>query len=103
MSTILAAALLSVPILAAAGYLLQRYPSQTLIVVSKGALYAALLFGYLALILILGPVWLQILWLVSFTAMMALVLAPTYARRIIRRLEAPEDAERQARQGDRPT
>ncbi len=91
MPDILTAALLAVPIMAGAAYLLRKYPRETFILASEGGLYALAVFGYMALTLVLvpltAPAWLQVLSIISFTAL-GLGLAPTTARRIIRRLNA---------------
>ena len=105
MSTIVTATLLSVPIVGGAAYLLRHYPRQTVIIASEATLYAVAVFGYLTLTLVLVPVtaagWLPVLSLTSFTAV-ALALAPSFSRRIIRRLDAAKDTERREQRGDHP-
>ena len=97
MSEILVAALLTIPIITATTYLLRCYPRQTIIMVSEGLLYGVPVFAYLALMLVLAPIGspigLQVLSMVSFIAV-ALAPVPVIARRITRRLQAAEDAER---------
>ncbi len=97
MSTILTAALLSVPIVGGASYLLRRHPHETAIIAGEAALYAVPVFSYMALTFVLvpltAPVWLQVLSLASFAAL-ATALAPICARRMSRRLDAAQDAKR---------
>lgn len=104
MLDILIATLLTIPIVAGAGYLLRQYPRQTIILASEAALYAAPVAGWMAITLVLAPatapVWLQVLSVASFAAV-ALGLAPYAARRMVRRLTTAE-AERRERERDRP-
>ena len=106
MRTILIATLLGVPIVMTTIYLLRHYPRQTAILAGEALLYAVPLFGYLALTLILVPVtepaWLQVLAILSFTAV-SIGLAPVCARRGARRLIAAENGERSQKKGDRQT
>ena len=105
MSTILTVTLLSIPIVGGAGYLLRHYPRQTVIIAGEATLYAVPVFGYLALTLVLvpptAPVGLQVLSIASGTAL-ALALAPIFARRIARRLQAVEESTLREQRGEPP-
>ena len=91
MTQILITAILVAPIAAGAGYLLRRYPGQTVIIATEGGMCAAVAAGYMAatfwLVPLGSPVWQQVLSVLSFTAV-ALALAPVFASRILRRLNA---------------
>ncbi len=105
MPDILTAALLAVPIVAAAAHLLRKYPRQTVILAGEAARFLVPVSACMVLTVVLvpvtAPVWLQILATASFLAV-TLAFVPSTARRIAGRLEAAEDAERRQRQGDRP-
>jgi len=104
MSDILTAAVLSVPSVASAGYLLRHYPRQTIIIASEGFLYTLPVFAYLTLTLTLvpptAPFWLRTLTVASYMAV-AVAPTPVVAGRIARQLQAAEDAERRKQHGGR--
>ncbi|MCY4637917.1 MAG: hypothetical protein OXG04_26065 [Acidobacteria bacterium] len=106
MPDILTAALLAVPIVAAAAHPLRKYPRQTVILAGEAARFLVPASAYMALTVVLvpvtAPVWLQILATASLLTV-ALAHVPSTARRIAERLKAAQDAERRQRQGDRPT
>ena len=91
MTDILITAVLAAPILAGAGYLLHHYLRQTAILTTEGAMYGAVAAGYMAATFWLvphdSPMWQQVLLVLSVTAV-AIGLAPVFASRIIRRLNA---------------
>ena len=91
MTEILITAVLAAPIVAGAGYLLRRYPGQTAIIATESGMWAAVAAGYMATTFWLvprdSPRWQQVLSVLSFMAV-ALTLAPLFANRIVRRLNA---------------
>ena len=99
MSTILTATLLSVPIVGGAGYLLRQYPRETIIVATEIMMYATPVIAYAAvtmrLVPVTEPIWLQLLAMLSCTAV-TLGLAPTFVRRTTQRLIAALIAARNA-------
>ena len=105
MSTILTVTLLSIPIVGGAGYLVRYYPRQTVVIAGETTLYAAPAFGYFALTLVLvpptAPVGLQVLSIASVTAL-TLALAPIFARRLARRLQAVEETRLPEQRGEPP-
>ena len=107
MTEILITAVLATPIVAGAGYLLRRYPGQTAIIATEGGMYATVTAGYMAttfwLVPLGNPIWQQVLSVLSIAAV-ALALAPLFASRILRRLNAlDETREPEATGSDRNT
>ena len=102
MCTILTAALLSVPIVGGAGYLLTRFPREMVILASEGLLYTVPVAAYMTLTFTLvpptAPFWLRVIAVLSLMVF-AVTLVPVIADRITRRLQAAKDAERHKGQG----
>lgn len=99
MSTIISTALLCVPIVGGAAYLLRQYPRETIIIATEIGMYATPVIAYAAvtwrLVPVTEPIWLQVLALLSCTAV-TLGLAPIFIRRTTRRLIAALTAARNA-------
>ncbi|MCY4121762.1 MAG: hypothetical protein OXG72_12665 [Acidobacteria bacterium] len=105
MSTILTAALLSVPIMTVTTYLAWYHPRKSIILATEALLYTVPVAAYLTLTLTLvpitAPVWLRILAIASFAGS-ALIPVPVMTRRTIRRLQAADDAQRHRREEKQP-
>ena len=105
MPDILTAALLAIPIVASAAHLLRKCPRQTVILASETARHLAPVSAYL--VLTVGPGASERAGLaaspspvISYTAL-AVRLTPTTVRRIVTRLNAANDEERDQQKGQR--